>query len=139
VGCFKGIDSESFSFNTGAHPSLFDRQFQIMARLLASGIDLYGYVTFTTPSGHGIRSKIRAFIDRLQRIAERLPLRTVPLEVQSFTPVKGRLNPDREAALGRQFDVLDAWLEELQRRFATADLALPITEIRLTSSSDALR
>jgi len=82
VCCFKGFDPESFAFNTHAAPELFDRQFQLFARLLAAGMDLYAYATFTTPSTDRIADKIARFMDRLQDIAANLPLRTVPLEIQ---------------------------------------------------------
>ena len=50
VCCFKGFDRESFSFNTAAEPELFDRQFELMKRLISTGVDLYAYATITTPS-----------------------------------------------------------------------------------------
>ncbi|MCW3101515.1 MAG: hypothetical protein JWL77_7133, partial [Chthonomonadaceae bacterium] len=51
VCCFKGFDSTSFAFNTAARPELFDRQFELMRRLVyETNIDLYAYVTFTTPA-----------------------------------------------------------------------------------------
>jgi hypothetical protein len=39
VCCFKGFDAESFAFNTRAAPELFARQFDLFARLLATGMD----------------------------------------------------------------------------------------------------
>src|SRR5690606_5642000 len=42
VGCFKGFDEESFSFNTLAQPSLFDRQFQLMRKIVDDKFDVYG-------------------------------------------------------------------------------------------------
>lgn len=127
VACFKGFDAESFAFNTTAAPELFDRQFTLFARLLATGMDLYGYATFTTPSAGGIAAKMRAFTDRLQRIAEHLPLRVVPLEIQVWGPVAPRMGADRHASLGLQQEAIAAWRDELTRRFAPADLAAPIT------------
>jgi uncharacterized Fe-S cluster-containing radical SAM superfamily protein len=78
VACFKGFSPESFAFNTAASAELFDRQFDLFARLLATGMDLYAYATFTSPTTHGIRDQMKCFVDRLQAISERLPLRTVP-------------------------------------------------------------
>jgi uncharacterized Fe-S cluster-containing radical SAM superfamily protein len=127
VACFKGFDAESFAFNTTAAPELFDRQFTLFGRLLATGMDLYGYATFTTPSAGGIAAKMRAFTDRLQRIAEHLPLRVVPLEIQVWGPVAPRMRADRHASLGLQQEAIAAWRDELTRRFAPADLAAPIT------------
>jgi len=38
VGCFKGFNEESFVFNTMAAPSMFDRQFELMGRLVDLGM-----------------------------------------------------------------------------------------------------
>ncbi|MGH3852689.1 MAG: hypothetical protein ACRDR6_04160 [Pseudonocardiaceae bacterium] len=35
VCCFKGFNADSFAFNTKADQTLFDRQFELFARLLA--------------------------------------------------------------------------------------------------------
>ena len=40
VACFKGFDDESFAFNTRAEKSWFDRQFDLMQRLVRSGMDV---------------------------------------------------------------------------------------------------
>ena len=131
VCCFKGFDAESFSFNTRAAPALFDRQFQIMSQLVASGIDVYAYATLTGPTRKGIAGSVRQFIDRLQEIDERLPLRTVPLEVRVFTPVKGRMDATREAALVHQQHAIETWSEELARRFTSDERGMNIVDIRL--------
>jgi uncharacterized Fe-S cluster-containing radical SAM superfamily protein len=80
VGCFKGFDATSFSFNTRAELDLFEQQFVLMARLLDLGLDVYAYATFTTPPQPRdyVRDAMRRFIDRLQALDEHLPLRTVP-------------------------------------------------------------
>lgn len=129
VGCFKGFDSESFSFNTAAKPELFDRQFEIFARHLASGVDCYAYVTLTTPSGNGIDAKMGQFLDRLQGISENLPLRTVPLEIVKWGPVDHRLNDERKAALSLQYQAVEAWQREVARRFTAEMRALPIHDV----------
>lgn len=46
VCCFKGFNSTSFAFNTKALPQLFNRQFDLMRRLLSLNIDIYAYATF---------------------------------------------------------------------------------------------
>jgi hypothetical protein len=127
VACFKGFDAESFAFNTAAAPELFDRQFSLFAWLLATGMDLYGYATFTTPNGDRIPARMRAFTDRLQRIAEYLPLRVVPLEIVVWGPVAPRMRADRQASLALQQEAIAAWRTELGRRFTPAELAAPIT------------
>jgi uncharacterized Fe-S cluster-containing radical SAM superfamily protein len=60
VCCFKGFNRESFAFNTGAAPEEYDEQFRRMRRLLDSGLDVYGYVTLTTPDADRIAEDIRS-------------------------------------------------------------------------------
>ena len=127
VACFKGFDADSFAFNTAAAAELFDRQFTLFARLLATGMDLYGYAIFTAPRSGGLSAKMRAFTDRLQDIAEHLPLRVVPLEILVWGPVAPRMRASRQASLAVQQDAIAAWEAELARRFTPAELAAPIT------------
>lgn len=117
VCCFKGYDDISFSFNSGAKEQLFTNQFDIMKRYLSTGMELYAYATFTTPTIHNIEHKMRTFIDKLQTLHENLPLRTIPLLIQAFTPVRPRLTPIREEALKNQWVAIDLWMEELEKRF----------------------
>jgi uncharacterized Fe-S cluster-containing radical SAM superfamily protein len=118
VGCFKGFNEDSFSYNTGTTPDLFQRQFSVMQRLLESGIDIYAYVTLTTPWRSSIQDGIRRFVDRLQALDDYLPLRTVPLEIRVFTPVERRINEEHKSSLQNQWLALDAWRRELQDRFS---------------------
>jgi len=129
VACFKGFDAASFAFNTRAAPEAFDTQFKLMARLLALGLDCYGYATFTGASSVGVSSAMERFVDHLQLLDENLPLRTIPLHIDPFTPVKPRLNDARREALNVQDAAISAWNEELGRRFSAADRALSITEV----------
>ena len=131
VGCFKGFDAESFAFNTAAAPELFDRQFELMGRLIAFGLDVYGYVTLTPPASAGILSGVPRFVDRLQAVAPNLPLRVVPLEVQVFTPVRSRLDPARRESLSLQFEAVSVWRRELERRFSACDLDQQLVDVRL--------
>ncbi|HET9395763.1 MAG TPA: hypothetical protein VFO36_06875, partial [Nitrospiraceae bacterium] len=119
VCCFKGFDAPSFAFNTAAAPELFDRQFELMGRLLRdSEIDLYGYATFTSPNGLAVPKAMRIFVDRLQELDANLPLRLVPLRVGAFTPVQSRgLTPDHERALSIQDEAIAAWASELGARY----------------------
>ncbi len=130
VACFKGFDAASFSFNTRAAPEAFDGQFELMGRLLALGLDCYGYATFTGESTLGISSSMARFVDRLQLLDENLPLRTIPLHIEPFTPVKPRLNDARRDALKVQDAAIAAWNEELGRRFSVSQRSLAITEVR---------
>lgn len=119
VGCFKGFDSHSFSFNTGAAPELFSRQFRLMRRLVTAGFDVYGYATFTSDRGERLTSKMVEFVDRLQsEVHPMFPLRTVPLQIFEYTPTLSRMGPEHQRALQIQWDVVSAWSEELSKRFS---------------------
>jgi uncharacterized Fe-S cluster-containing radical SAM superfamily protein len=131
VGCFKGFDRESFGFNTAAEPDLFDRQFDLIGRLIGLGLDVYAYVTLTAPTADGIADRVARFLDRLQGVAPLLPLRVVPLEVQVFTPVRSRLSLVRREALVHQQRAVEAWTQELDRRFPAAVRNLPIVDVVL--------
>lgn len=131
VCCFKGFDSTSFSFNTSAHPELFDTQFELMRRLLTTGIDLYVYTTFTSPSDAGIPDAMRIFVDRLQELHPNLPLRSVPLEIRPFTPVKRRLNDVRAVSMRHQYAAIEAWNRELETRFSASERARSVVDVPL--------
>lgn len=143
VGCFKGFDAASFAFNTKAAPDLFDRQFDLMRRYLATGIDLYAYTTFTAPTADGIEDAMARFVDRLQEIHPNLPLRTVPLKVGAFKVVRNRLSllthdADFYAAIEHQKRAIDAWKKELDARFSSDNRALAITDVPLGSGAHSL-
>jgi uncharacterized Fe-S cluster-containing radical SAM superfamily protein len=131
VCCFKGFSAESFSFNTQAESALYAQQFDLMRRLMGLGIDLYAYVTLTSPSREKMRDEMRDFLDRLQSVAINLPLRTVPLEIQVFTPVKGRMDDLKNHALENQKFAIEAWAHELEERFSSADRGRPIVDVEL--------
>ena len=135
VCCFKGFDHQSFEFNTLAEPALFDTQFDIFARLLETGMNLFAYATITTPSRAGINDGIRRFVDRLQAVHPNLPLRTVPLEIQLFTPVIHRLNEVKKEALKNQWLAVDAWNKELENRYSVAERTLSIADVQLRRSN----
>lgn len=140
VACFKGFDEESFAFNTRAEKFWFLRQFELMQRLVRSGMDVFAYATFTTPTASRIADEMPQFVDRLQAIDENLPLRTVPLEIQTFTPVLGRLDSIRLETFDNQRRAVEAWQRELDRRFPVSVRDLPITQIpmgRLAHKQDA--
>lgn len=135
VCCFKGFDEQSFAFNTKASPDLFDRQFALFSNLLAAGLDLYAYATFTTPSADNVPQLMTGFVDRLQRISEALPLRLIPLEIDEYGPVTPRLKDVHRASMENQQRAIEAWVSELHQRFTPADRALPITDVPLRSRS----
>ena len=129
VCCFKGFDEESFSFNTMAKPTLFSRQFELIERFLKLGIDLYAYVTLTTPNNNSILEKIHNFIDKLQKVDFYLPLRTIPLEIKMYNPMNSRINNETNSAMKNQQTAIDAWQTEIKSRYSKEDLLLPINEI----------
>ncbi len=129
VCCFKGYSASSFAFNTHADAALFDRQFELFRRLLTLGIDLYGYATFTSPSGQGLYRDMRDFVDRLQAIHPLTPLRVVPLRIETFGVVGPRVGPIHEKAMMVQEDAIHAWSEELSERFAEGDRSRAIVDL----------
>jgi uncharacterized Fe-S cluster-containing radical SAM superfamily protein len=131
VGCLKGFDHASFTFNTGAPAELFDRQFTVLRRIVNTGMDVYCYATFTTPilPARPVDS-MRRFADRLQTIDERLPLRLVPLEIGVFGPVQPRLRPPHAESLQLQQHMVAAWQVVLAERFTSHQRAAAITDIR---------
>jgi uncharacterized Fe-S cluster-containing radical SAM superfamily protein len=135
VCCFKGFDADSFSFNTRAEPALFARQFDLMRRLLTTGIDLYAYVTLTAPSATEISDRIERFVDRLQAVDPNLPLRTIPLEIRTYGPVEPRLNEENRQAQDNQRAAIESWQRILTERFSSAERTQPITEVSLGCSA----
>jgi uncharacterized Fe-S cluster-containing radical SAM superfamily protein len=131
VACFKGFDPGSFAFNTRAAPELFDRQFMLFRRLAETGMDIYGYATFTAPTPDGIAPKMSGFVDRLQQISEKLPLRVIPLEIEVWGPVGPRMRGRHDMSLAIQQEAIRAWAAELASRFTVAELALPVTAVPL--------
>jgi len=131
VGCFKGFDATSFSFNTMAEEGGFDRQFEIMRRSIKSGLRMYAYTTFTATTTRYLRAAMHTFVDRLQEIHPHMPLRTVPLEVQVFTPTSGRIRAEHLQALQVQNEAVAAWMEELGARFTAEERALPVYSVSL--------
>ena len=132
VGCFKGFDEHSFSFNTSAEPSMFNGQFTLMRQLLEAEFDIYGYATFTSDDDRNIATQMSNFVDRLQSEVHPLfPLRTVPLRIYEFTPTKPRMKPMHNRALSIQSDAVQAWTEELEKRFPEAMRSKTITEIQI--------
>ncbi len=138
VCCFKGYSPASFAFNTKADPGLFDRQFELFARLHDFPIDLYAYATFTAHDDKYLSSEMAAFVDRLQQIHPRLPLRLVPLRIEDYGVVSPRLKDIHHRALAVQEQAVIAWSEELRNRFTTTERSVPMPMVDLGCNSDAL-
>jgi len=129
VCCFKGFDPASFSFNTNATEAGFDRQFEIMRRLLELELDIYGYITLAGTSTDAVATAMPALFDRLQKLHPNLPLRIVPLEIQEFSPMASRMNEMRQQSLNVQQLAIRAWNDEIVRRFDAPQRALDITSV----------
>jgi uncharacterized Fe-S cluster-containing radical SAM superfamily protein len=131
VGCFKGFSPESFHENTMARPELLKRQIDIMSRWVELGIDIYGYITLTTSELGGMRASLRKFMDDLQNETyHSFLLRVVPLEILPFTPTIQRMKDLQERSIKNQYDVLAAWLDELDSRYSQKERELPIYMIK---------
>jgi hypothetical protein len=55
----------------------------------------------------------------------------VPLEVQIFTPVKQRLDDEKNSAMKNQWIAIEAWLKEIEERFTSNERAQGIADVRL--------
>lgn len=132
VGCFKGFDEESFMYNTKASASHFNQQFEVFDRIFKEGVDLYAYAIFTTAQSTNIKNKVSRFVDRLQTIHNNLPLRTIPLEIIPYTPVVKREKTNDSQALNVQYQVLECWNEELEKRFSFEERNLLISNVTMT-------
>ena len=129
VGCLKGFDAESFTFNTRADGALFDQQIELLGRFIEAGFDQYGYITITATNTDDLPSKMARLLDKIQNhVHSNFPLRIVPLRIFSFNANTSRYNQQAET---NQFRALEAWLTEMQRRFNAAELAIPITEVNI--------
>lgn len=127
VGCLKGFDAESFTFNTRADGRLFDRQIGLLARLVHTGFDQYGYITLTTMNTENLQSKIATLLDSIQsRVHPNFPLRIVPLRIFALNANANRYIKQAEE---NQYRALDSWNVEMQRRFSASELSTPITEV----------
>lgn len=135
--CLKGFDQASFVFNTGAPAEHFGRQLALLRRIIATGIDVYCYATFTTPTlPASPADAMRRFVDDLQGIDEHLPLRLIPLEVSVFSPVHPRLLSRHADSLKLQEYMVAAWQAVLAERFTVSQRAMAITDIPLASRAD---
>ena len=131
VCCFKGFDSNSFSFNSRLPQEFFDKQFENFKRYFELGLDLYGYVTFTTNNIADIEEKISKFLNRLRGIHPLLPLRIVPLKISVFTPMKDRLNLAYTNAVKNQENVYKEWRNQLEHMYDSNLLNSNICDIKL--------
>lgn len=136
VGCFKGCDVESFVFSTRSNPKQFEEQFAIFRDLLRIGFDMYAYATFIFSSYTDFASVMREFVDRLQHIHPKLPLRTIPLKINPFAAPIARHAGFNQAlfnqSLDIQYEAYRAWEAELKERFTQEELEMPYDAVKLT-------
>lgn len=119
VGCFKGFDDHSFSFNTGADPELFKNQFKLMRKLVDWEFNVYGYITLTSDDDRDISKKMEDFFDEMQStIHPNFPLRTIPLRIKEFTPTRHRMDESHYRSIQIQKIAVGAWNEEIEKRFS---------------------
>ena len=111
------------------------QQFEIMRRLLDLDLDLYGYVTLTSPYDEGVDAGVADLVDRLQELDANLPLRVVPLQIRIFTPVSARVadHADRERSLVIQEQAIAAWNFEIEKRFDLRFVRCPFQWCRSAS------
>ena len=130
--CLKGFDRASFAFNTTAPAEHFDRQLALLRRIIATGMDVYCYATFTTPTlPTSPADAMRRLADHLQDIDEHLPLRLVPLEVSVFGPVQPRLRFAHAESLQLQHHMVAAWQAVMAERYTSTQRATAIIDIPL--------
>ncbi|WP_170842586.1 hypothetical protein [Aureimonas jatrophae] len=111
VCCLKGFDAESFSFNTQAEPDGFERQLRILVGYSRTDLDLYLYVTLTSPRTTGDDGRVRELVARLADIRSDLPRRTVPLLVTEFSAMRSRIDAVRRDAMENQWRLVEAWTD----------------------------
>jgi hypothetical protein len=104
-----------------------------MRRVLTLGLDVYGYVTLTSPESDALADHMARFVDRLQQMDVNLPLRLIPLEIRQFNPVTSRMDDQRRASLNVQQDAIAAWNFELESRFDAELRTSAITTVPLHS------
>lgn len=120
VGCLKGIDDESTTFNTKEPAGFLDQQIERLGRLQKAGFNQYGYITLTTPNIKDIGDKIAILFDKIQtHVGETFPLKIAPLEIFKYN---ANLTDFQNDATENQYRVLDVWNTELQKRFKHREL-----------------
>ncbi|MFC1640687.1 radical SAM protein [Patescibacteria group bacterium] len=132
VGCLKGFDKTSFAFNTGADEDLFEAQIDILARLVKTGFDQYGYITLTHMSCTDLESKIERLLDDIQeKVHPNFPLRTIPLCIYPFGTNTHRFSKEADV---NQYHALEVWTKAIENRFTRSQIESPITSVNIRSS-----
>lgn len=121
MGCYKGIDAEMFSEVTGAAPEFFEGQFKMHRELIDEELDVYTYLYPIPLSTHNLKSRISAFINRMQKeVSPLAPLRMTTPCIKIYTPIEtdSRLAPERMVAVEtNQHIAMKIWKDEMTKRF----------------------
>lgn len=129
VGCLKGIDDESFIYNTKTPESGLKKQIERLGKLTRSGFDQYGYITLTTPTLNKTRDNIKILFDLIQEnVHENFPLRIVPLQIFPYKVNAGSFD---DGAVANQFHVLDHWMREIEDRFDATARQMRINHVKV--------
>lgn len=105
VGCYKGIDPESYHQNTGANPDTWMNQFLSHRLLVDMGFDVYSYLSPTIflasdDNEKDLEGRLKNFLMILQHVVDPAAAgRLYPLEIKSYSPTEHRLTPKRQKAL----------------------------------------
>lgn len=111
VCCLKGFDEMSFVFNTSAKADGFERQISILEGYSRSGVDLYGYITLTSPPREEAPDLVRRLVNRLAAIREDLPARFVPLRITEYSAMDPRVRELHHSAMEFQWELARIWAE----------------------------
>jgi len=103
-----------------------------MSKWVDFGIDMYGYITLTTSSLNYSEQLLKDFMDEIQeKIHPNFLLRIIPLKIDLFTPVVGRMDKWTQDAIFNQFEVLSLWKTELEKRYSKKERESPIYSIKI--------
>lgn len=131
IGCFKGFSEESFSFNTRALGSLYERQFACAKDILSAGISFFAHATFSFNTTQGLVGQMANFVDRLQEIHVNLPLRVVPLRITPASTWSARDTEQFQKIRETERDAVAAWTSEIISRFSPDLRSSDIRDISL--------
>ncbi|HCC06718.1 MAG TPA: hypothetical protein DEP72_00935 [Clostridiales bacterium] len=126
--CLKGYNEESFAFNTGLNKEGFKFQFERLKKLYDTGMIIYPYVTMTTPNLGNLKNDVKTFVDKLQDIDEKLPLRTILVQIKEYEITKERIEASsrkslEEQSLINQLEVAKVFMDELTDRYSKDEIA----------------
>lgn len=131
ICCLKGFDEESFAFNTLLDSGVFKEQLHRLKKYIEMGFDVYCYIILTCNSLEKAKVKVKKLIKQLQDISYNLPLRVIPIKIETFSAVIPRLNDEREKAILNQYEVLNIWNKEIKKIYNEDEINKNIAEIEI--------